>query len=146
MQMALERALLSCRDLGVPIARGKTEGPSTALAFLGIHIDTQDEKLRLPQEKLMRLKREIYHKRSTTKRELLSLIGQLQHACCIVRPGRSFLRRMISLSTVAKELHHRIRLNGGFQSDLYRKMEWSEHDDSSCEVPPSSGHYIRHVG
>ena len=119
---ALERALLSCRDLGVPIARGKTEGPSTALTFLGIHIDTQDEKLSLPQEKLMRLKREIRSwrdKRSTTKRELLSLIGQLQHACCIVRPGRSFLQRMISLSTVAKELHHRIRLNRGFQSDLY---------------------------
>ena len=46
------------------------------------------------------------------------MIGQLQHACCVVRPGRSFLRRMITLSTVGKELHHRVRLNKGFQSDL----------------------------
>ena len=55
---------------------------------------------------------------SMYERELLSLIGQLQHACCVVRPGRTFLRRMINLSTVAKELHHRIRLNLGFRSDL----------------------------
>ena len=34
-------------------------------------------------------------RRSGTKRELLSLIGQLQHACCVVRPGRTFLRQII---------------------------------------------------
>ena len=34
-------------------------------------------------------------RRSGTKRELLSLIGQLQHACCVVRPGRTFLPQMI---------------------------------------------------
>ena len=32
------------------------------------------------------------------KRELLSLIGQLNHACRVVRAGRTFLRRMIDLS------------------------------------------------
>ena len=32
----------------------------------------------------------------------------------VVRLGRSFLWRMISLSTVAKELHHRIQMNKGF--------------------------------
>ena len=48
------------------------------------------------------------------------MIGQLQHACRVVRPGRTFLRQMIELSTSAHELHHHIRLNRGFQSDL----EW----------------------
>jgi len=46
------------------------------------------------------------------------LIGQLQHACRVVRAGRTFPRRMIDLSMVAKELHHHIRLNRGFRSDL----------------------------
>ena len=36
----------------------------------------------------------------------------------MVRPGRTFLRRMIELSTVAKELYHHLRLNAGFRSDL----------------------------
>ena len=51
---------------------------------------------------------------------MLSLIGQLQHACRMVKPGRSFLRRMIDISITTTELHHHIRLNKGFRSDL----EW----------------------
>ena len=59
-------------------------------------------------------------RKSCKKRDLLALIGQLQHACRVVKPGRSFLRRMIDLSMTARELHHFIRLNRGFRSDL----EW----------------------
>ena len=36
----------------------------------------------------------------------------------MVRPGRTFLRRMIGLAKAVKELHHRVRLNKGFKSDL----------------------------
>lgn len=44
-----------------------------------------------------------------------------QHpACQEVKPERSFLRRMIKLSKVAKQLHHHIHLNAEFWSDL----EW----------------------
>jgi len=121
-QRSLERTLDCCHRLGVPVARHKTEGPSTQLVFLGIELNTRDGILRLPEAKLRRLQGEIKNwtgKRSCTKRGLLSLIGQLQHACCVVQPGRTFLRRMIDLSTTAKKLHHNIRLNEGFRSDLY---------------------------
>ena len=50
-------------------------------------------KLRLPQEKLGQLKVMIQDwkaKKFCSKRELLSLIGRLQHACKVVRSGRSF--------------------------------------------------------
>ena len=76
-------------------------------------------------ENLRRLQREIRSwssRKSCTKRELLPLVGQLQHTSCVVRPGRTSLRRMISLSTIPKELHHRVRLNAGFRSDL---MWWN---------------------
>ena len=118
---ALSLSLGHCARLGVPIATHKTEGPSPKLVFLGIELDASKGTIRLPTKKLCRLKQEIRswaQRRSCTKRELLSLIGQLQHACCVVKPGRSFLRRMISLSTVARDLHHHIRLNRGFRSDL----------------------------
>ena len=52
------------------------------------------------------------------KCQLLSLIGQLQHAYRVVRVGRPFLRHLIDLSTVAKQLHHHIYLNRAAQSDL----------------------------
>ena len=77
--------------------------------------------LRLPPEKLARLRATLAEwkgRKSCRKRQFLSLIGQLQHACRVVRAGRTFLRRMIDLSTVAKKLHHQIRLNRSFHSDL----------------------------
>ncbi len=118
---ALAGALDMCGRLGVPIASHKTEGPTAAITFLGIELDCITLVARLPEDKLKRLRREIRNwstRKSCTKKDLLSLIGQLQHACCVVRPGRTFLRRMIELSTVVKENHHHIRLNSGFRSDL----------------------------
>ena len=118
---ALKLAVKLCKYLGVPIAKLKVEGLVTVLVFLGILLDTTAFEIRLPQDKLVRLQaliRSWRMKKSCTKRELLSLIRHLQHACRVVPPGRSFLRRMIELSTKTKELHHHIRLNVGFHSDL----------------------------
>ena len=119
----LQRSLLLCGTLGVQISKENLEGPTTQIEFLGIMNDTERLELRLPEEKLTRLKRLTQRWRamkSCTKRDLLSLIGQLQHACKVVRPGRTFLHHMIELSTIANELHHHIRLNKEFHSDL----EW----------------------
>ena len=110
-----------CAKLGFPIADHKLEGPATTISFLGISINAAQGVLRLPQEKLSRLKSLILswlQKKSCHKRELLSLIVQLQHACRVVHSGCSFLRRMIDLSAVPKELHHWVRLNQHFRSDL----------------------------
>ena len=117
----LQTALRLCAELGVPLSEEKLEGPGTVLTFLGIELDSDKRQLRLPKEKLQRLLGTVLSwqdKKVCTKRELLSLIGQLQHACRVVRSGRSFLRRMIYLSTKASELHHHLRLNSGFRSDL----------------------------
>ncbi len=122
-ESSLRRAVEVCQRLGVPLATEKVEGPNRGLTFLGIFLDTMKMELRLPEDKLHRLSQLIktwQGRRSCKKRKLLSLIGHLQDACRVVRPGRSFLRRMITLSTVARKLHHRIRLNRGFRSDL----EW----------------------
>lgn len=118
---ALSCALSLCEKLGVPTSKEKIEGPSTALSFLGILLDAEAGEIQLPEEKLQRLKAVIRGwmcRKSCKKRELLSLIGQLQHACKVVRYGRMFLRRMINLSMTAKYLHHHIRLNASFRSDL----------------------------
>ena len=118
---ALVTSLDICRELGVTVAPQKTEGPVTSLSFLGILLDTERMELRLPNDKLIRLRALIHEwkgRRACRKRQLLSLIGQLQHACKVVRAGRSFLRRLIDLSTVPKKMHHQVRLNRAFQSDL----------------------------
>ena len=53
---ALKLALLLCEQLGVPVSKLKVEGPATILTFLGILLDTVAMELRLPEEKLRRLK------------------------------------------------------------------------------------------
>ena len=94
-----------CAHLGVPLAPGKTEGPSSRITLLGIVIDTVLRELSLPQEKMDRLLtavRQWKSKKFCTRRELESLIGSLHHACKVIRPGRSSL-------SIAKKPHHFIR-------------------------------------
>ena len=114
--------LLSVFDrLGIPIAEDKLEGPATCLVFLGIELDTLQMSLRLPIEKLQELRELVQtwlRRRFCSKKELQSLIGKLQHACKVVRAGRTFLRRMFALLSVADRSHHHIRLNVAFKSDL----------------------------
>ena len=95
---AIQGSLQLCDRLGFPIAPHKLEGPASRLSFLGILIDTDRDTLSLPADKLARLRSVIVEWRERkfcSKRQLLSLIGQLQHACRVVRAGRTFLRRMI---------------------------------------------------
>ena len=110
-----------CTELGVPLAPDKQEGPSTTIVFLGIVIDTVKQELRLPEEKLGRLQASLieWEKRiSCTRKELESFIGVLQHACRMIKPGRSFLRQAIALLSVTKHHYHYVRLNAEFRADL----------------------------
>ena len=111
----------ACADLGVPLKREKVVGPTTSLDFLGIVLDTEAMELRLPDEKVTQLKgllEEWLVKKSCRKRELLSFIGKLAHACKIVRVGRIFLRRFIDYSMKAKRLDHWIHLSIDFREDV----------------------------
>lgn len=67
------------------------------MTFLGIDAMV----LRLPQEKLLALTRQLTawkRRRWCRKSELQSLAGCLQHAYKVVQPGRTFLRRVLGFS------------------------------------------------
>ena len=95
---ALHATLMLCEELRFPVAEEKT-GPTTVLTFLGIEIDTWQQQVRLPQEKLQLLASTIASwmkpsaqstpHRSAMKRDLLSLLGLLHHVVTVVRPGRA---------------------------------------------------------
>ena len=110
-----------CVQLGIPLAPEKQDGPCAIITLLGIVIDTIKGELRLPQDKLQRLLQlvsEWEKRKSCTRREMESLVGTLQHAATVIRPGRSFLRRAINLLTGTKQQHHHIRLNTQFRADM----------------------------
>ena len=117
----LEVMLSTCVELGVPTAPGKCAGPASSLVFLGFELDTEALVVRLPTSKLeqtQRLVREWLHKRACKKRELESLLGHLQHAATVVRPGRTFVRRLIELLSVVQSRDRWVRINGTVRSDL----------------------------
>ena len=79
-----------CTYLGIPLALEKLEGPTQLLTFLGIVLDTSRMEIRLPEDKLSRIRAQLtiwLDKKKATKREILSLVGLLQHANKVVRPG-----------------------------------------------------------
>ncbi len=124
-QCNLEGIIQVCRDTGTPLEEDKCQGPAQAITFLGIELDTLSMEIRLPQEKLDRLRKLLAEwggRKAGKKRDLLSLIGYLQHASKAVRQGRSFLRRLITLSTVVKNLDSFVRLNVSARSDI---LWWS---------------------
>ena len=126
------------------MADHKREGPATCLTYLGIEIDTMAGQLRLPHEKLQRLQDQLEEwgdKKVCTRRELESLIGTLNHACKVVRSGRSFLRRMLDLLhgvSTHPSRPHPIRLNREFRSDLmwWRAFVESWNGISFLSPPP----------
>ena len=111
-----------CWDLGVPLAPGKTVGPSTALQCLGITLDAT----RLPEDKLAQcrsLLQLFLSRQKVTLTELQSLIGVLNFSCYVIGPGRAFLRRLIDLTLGISRPQYHIRLTRQVKLDL---LTWQE--------------------
>ena len=112
-----------CEEAGMPTEPEKDEGPATKLVFLGMELDSDKLEIRLPQEKLERMRQtlqEVRGMKACRKRQLLSVVGILSHACKAVRAGRSFVRRLIDLSSSVRQLDRFVRLSREARADL----EW----------------------
>ena len=120
-QSNLDILTTTCEELGVPLAMEKLEGPSTTLTFLGVEIDTAKMEIRLPDDKLQRIRQELVTwmgKKKATKCHILSFVGLLQHATKVIWCGRSFVSQMYAAAAKVKELDYHTWLNREFRSDL----------------------------
>lgn len=112
---ALATVVGVCERLGLPIAEQKTVGPVPRLTFLGIEMDTWAMELRLPRGKLVELKVLVHQwlgkRRACKREELESLVGKLAHACKVVPPGKTFMRRMFELLAGTRRAGHHIRIS-----------------------------------
>ena len=137
--------------LDIPLAAHKCEGPSICVTFLGIVIDTATGELRLPPEKLVHLRSllsEWGDRKACGRRELESLIGYLNHACKVIRPGRSFLRRIIDLLHRNPNTYHPIRLNCQFRLDLqwWKSFAAGWNGTSYITTPSAAGDVVPGTG
>ena len=107
-ELALTTTTHTFETLGVPVATHKTEGPAPELTFLGILIDTNKFQLRLPADKLNRLRLMVTawrSKRVCTRHDLESFVGHLSHAATVVLHARIFLRPLFALMAATSRLH-----------------------------------------
>ena len=102
-QLTLIRLLIR---LGFAISWHKVLGPSQAVPFLGIVIDTSNSMLYLEDHKVAKLHDKLVafqNKKRANKRQLQSLAGSLNWACQAVVGGRFFLRRILDVIKSLKE-------------------------------------------
>ena len=81
-------------------------------------------------------------KKKATKREILSLVGLLQHATKVLKPGRTFVSRRYNTAAKIKELHYYTTLTKAFKSDLcwwhFFVNSWNGVSFLECYCPQTS--------
>ena len=84
--------------------------------------------------------RGMIRKQKTTRRELLSLIGKLVHACRRLPPGRGFMRRLLDAAYSVSQPQHRVRVTQAIRADLRWWDEFGQKWNGEFPMlPPAAG-------
>ena len=97
-----------CQNLGIPLAHDKTEGPVCKLVFLGLELDSVSQIVKIPEDKVVALKGlicDLLKVNKATLKDIQKVIGTMQFACRALIPGRTFMRRLIGLTSGVKRPH-----------------------------------------
>ena len=110
----------------------KTEGPTHELEYLGLILDTQNMMCRLPADKLKRMTEMVtkYLKlKFCTKREMLSLCGNLSFATRVIPAGRSFMYRLFRAAYAVRGLEEEIFISQEAKNDLAMWLKFLQNWD-----------------
>ena len=121
-----------CNNICFPVSLEKTFWGVQLLTFLGLLIDTINQRIGIPLDKLAKAKemiRFVLDKRNKkiTLHYLQQLTGFLNFLCKCIVPGRAFLRRLYSLGSNENLLpHHHIRITAECRMDMDIWMKFLE--------------------
>ena len=121
---------LILNKLRIPYSLKKTVGPVYSLEYLGLILDTVNMLCQLPDDKLCRMKRmitEFLGKVECTKREMLSLCGNLSYASRVVVSGRSFMFRLFRVAHSVDGLEEIVRIPKFAKYDLVMWLHFLNH-------------------
>ena len=114
-----------CSTINFPVSLEKTCYPTTRLIFLGLLLDTVNQVILLPKEKIQRgrfMIGRILEKTSkkVTIKELQQLCGFLNFLGRAVVPGRAFTRQLYHYTKSNDKLkpHHHVKINQEMRLDL----------------------------
>ena len=120
-QLALDRFIVICRDIGVPLAPDKTVGPVRVIDFAGIRLDTIDMSASLPPDKVFKFSQALdsmIRSKSVKLKEIQSLAGMLNFCCGVITPARAFSRRLYNLSIGLSRPYHHRKVTNQVRADL----------------------------
>ena len=110
-----------CHRLNLPLAEEKTVRATRRLAFLGIDLDAEKQLASIPPEKALKYAREISAlagKSSCSLRDLRQVTGKLEHATCIIKGGRAFIRRLHEAKKGPQVPSRRIKISSVLKEDM----------------------------
>ena len=120
----VEVFLQICKAICFPVSLEKTFWGSQILTFLGLLIDTINQRIGIPLDKLTKARELLNYftnkrNKKITLQQLQNLTGFLNFLCKCVVPGRAFLRRLYSLGANENLLpHHHIRITAECRMDM----------------------------
>ena len=98
IQPAFQHLLKILKDINVEVAQDKIIPPTTRIEFLGVTFDSEKMTIEVTQERITEMLMELNTwnaKTTATRKELESLIGKLQFASKCIKPGRTFIARLL---------------------------------------------------
>ena len=120
----VDEFLLVCKMVNFPVNLEKTFWGTTRLTFLGLLIDTVNQVVCIPMEKVFKgrdLIENLLSKKKVTVHQLQQICGFLNFLCRCVVPGRAFTRHLYASAAGKCESlksHYHVNLNSEVRSDL----------------------------
>ena len=126
-----------CQQINFPVSLEKTFRVTTLLTFLGMLIDTVNQTVSIPSDKILKAKDLIGHvltKRLMTVKQLQKICGFLNFLGRAIVPRRAFTRRMYMKLQGTADLkpHHHIRVTKDIKQDLLMWNDFIHHPSVYC--------------
>ena len=130
-----------CHDINLPVSQEKTFWGDVLLIFLGLLLDTVNQLVGIPLEKISKGRNMLKYildksllprnKCKITVLKLQKLCGFLNFLCHAVVPGRAFTRRFYThLANTNLKPHHHIHVTNDMINDAQIWLEFLKHPSS----------------
>ena len=131
----LEEFIRICGEINFPVVMEKTMFGATLIVFLGLLINTENQLVSIPIEKVERAVMFINtmlnaKKRKATVLQIQKLAGLLNFLCRSIVPGRAFTRRLYSLVSSKLKPHHHVKLPLDVIEDLKMWLQFLKADSN----------------
>ena len=116
-----------CADIRYPVSMEKTFWGSTILIFLGMLIDTENQIVCIPMEKIEKTMTMLDYflnkaNKKVTVLQVQKLAGLLNFLCRCIVPGRAFMARFYAMITsgtgIKLQQHHHVKIKEDNRLDL----------------------------